>query len=263
MKMRKTSVLFLAAILLSSCGAKLKKDIADEADLRVKDPHSYSDPTQAVVTHLELDMKVDFQTRKLSGVATWDYLATDSALFIHFDTHNLNIEAVYNEMNGPIAFDLGPNDKVLGQPLKIGIGGHPKQINIKFSTTDSSDALQWLEPSQTGGKKMPFLYTQSEPILGRSWLPCQDSPGVRFTYKAKITTGPGYLAVMSAQKNPTEKTSDGVYEFEQPNAIPSYLMALAVGDLAFKSTGPRTGVYAEPGVVDKAAWEFEETEKMI
>jgi leukotriene-A4 hydrolase len=264
MKMRKTSVLiYLAAIVLSSCGSKLKKDIADEADLRVKDPHSYADPTQAVVTHLDLDMKVDFANRKLTGVATWDYLATDSALFIHFDTHNLNIEAVYNEMNGPIAFDMGPQDDIMGQSLKIGIGGHPKKINIKFSTTDSSDALQWLDPSQTAGKKSPFLYTQSEPILGRSWLPCQDSPGIRFTYKAKITTAPGYLAVMSAKKNPTEKSADGVYEFEQPNPIPSYLMALAVGDLSFKSTGPRTGVYAEPSTVDKAAWEFEETEKMI
>jgi leukotriene-A4 hydrolase len=266
MKMRKVTILLapLAAIFVFSCGgSKLKKDIAEEADLRVKDPHSYADPTQAVVTHLDLEMAVDFEHKKLTGVATWDYIATDSALFIHFDTHNLNIEAVYNEMNGPIAFDLGPQDEVLGQSLKIGIGGHPKQINIKFSTTDSSDALQWLAPSQTAGKKSPFLYTQSEPILGRSWLPCQDSPGIRFTYKAKITTAPGYLAVMSAQKNPKEKTADGVYEFEQPNPIPSYLMALAVGDLEFKSTGPRTGVYAEPVTVEKAAWEFEETENMI
>jgi len=263
MKMRKTGLFLLAAIVLSSCGSKLKKDIADEADLRVKDPHSYADPTQAVLTHLDLDMKVDFQTRKLTGIATWDYMATDSAKFIILDARNLAIEAIYNEMNVPIAYDLGANNPVMGQELKIGIDGHPKKINIKFSTTDSSDALQWLDPSQTAGKKSPFLYTQSEPILGRSWLPCQDSPGIRFTYNAKITTGPGYMAVMSAKKNPTAKNEEGVYTFEQPNAIPSYLMALAVGDLSFKETGPRTGVYAEPVSLEKAAWEFEETEKMI
>ena len=166
-------------------------------------------------------------------------------------------------MNGPIAYELGPYDPVLGQSMKVGIGGHPKQINIKYSTTDSSYALQWLTPEQTAGKQTPFLYTQSEPILGRSWIPCQDSPGIRFTYKSKVKAGPGYLAVMSAQKNPVDKSTNGEYTFEQPNPIPSYLMALAVGDIAFQPTGERTGVYAEPVTLEKAAWEFDETEKMI
>ncbi len=251
-------------VLLMACGgSKLKKDITDDVDLRVKDPHSCAEPAQAAVTHLNLELEVDFTSRKLCGTATWDYVAADSASFIYFDVRNLQIEAVFNEMNGPIAYELGPNDPILGQTMKVGIGGHPKQINIKYCTTDSSYALQWLEPSQTAGKKSPFLYTQSEPILGRSWIPCQDSPGIRFTYNAKITTPPGYMAIMSAKKNPTEKSEKGVYEFEQPNPIPSYLMALAVGDLGFKSTGPRTGVYAEPSTLEKAAWEFEETENMI
>lgn len=264
MKMtKKINVLFFAAIgMMFACGgSKVKKD--SDADLRVKDPHSYADPEQAVVTNLYLELEVDFANRKLNGTATWDYVSSDSAQFIYFDTHNLKIESVYNEMNGPIAYDLGPYDPVLGQSMKVGIGGHPKQINIKYSTTDSSYALQWLTPEQTAGKKSPFLYTQSEPILGRSWIPCQDSPGVRFTYKAKVKTGPGYLAVMSAQKNPLDKTTDGEYEFEQPNPIPSYLMALAVGDLEFQPTGVRTGIYAEPVTLEKAAWEFEETESMI
>lgn len=265
MKMTKMNVLFYAAIgMMFACGgSKVKKDITDDADLRVKDPHSCADPTQAAVTNLSLELDVDFQNRKLCGTATWDYVATDSAKFIYFDVLNLKIEAVYNEMNGPIAYDLGPYDPILGQTMKVGIGGHPKQINIKYCTTDSSHALQWLEPSQTAGKKVPFLYTQSEPILGRSWIPCQDSPGIRFTYKAKVKTDPAHMAVMSAKKNPVKRSEDGIYEFEQPNPIPSYLMALAVGDLDFKSTGPRTGVYAEPVTLEKAAWEFAETEQMI
>jgi leukotriene-A4 hydrolase len=258
-------LVYPAILLMFACGgsSKLKKDITDDADLRVKDPHSCADPTQAAVTNLSLALDVDFENKKLCGTATWDYVAADSAAFIYFDVMNLKIEAVYNEMNGPIAYDLGPYDPILGQTMKVGIGGHPKQINIKYCTTDSSHALQWLEPSQTAGKKSPFLYTQSEPILARSWIPCQDSPGIRFTYKAKVKTDLAHMAVMSAKKNPTQKSETGVYEFEQPNPIPSYLMALAVGDLGFKSTGTRTGVYAEPVTLEKAAWEFEETEKMI
>jgi len=253
-------------LVLFSCigGSKVTKETSPEDELRVKDPHSYSDPAKAVVTHLDLQLDVDFEKNKLLGTATWDYTtASDSALFIYFDTKNLNIEAVYNEMNGSLAYELGPDDPALGRFMKVGIGGHPKKINIKFSTTDSSDALQWLTPDQTAGKKYPFLYTQSEPILARSWIPCQDSPGIRFTYSATVKTPAGYIALMSAKDNPTEKNAEGVYQFEQPNPIPAYLMALAVGDISFKSTGARTGVYAEPVTLEKAAWEFAETEKMI
>ncbi len=122
--------------------------------------------------------------------------------------------------------------------------------------------MQWLDPARTGGKRHPFLFTQSEAIQGRTWIPLQDSPGVRVTYDATIRVPEGLTSVMSAERLP-DSTDPAVTRFRMRQPIPSYLIALAVGDLAFKPLGSRTGVWAEPSVVDKAAYEFADTEKMV
>jgi leukotriene-A4 hydrolase len=105
-----------------------------------------------------------------------------------------------------------------------------------------------LNPQQTADKKKPFVFSQGESIWSRTWIPCQDSPGIRFTYNAKVTVPKDLLAVMSAV-NPQKKNDTGVYTFKQDKAIPSYLMAIAVGDIGFKSIDNRTGVYAEPSLI--------------
>jgi len=150
----------------------------------------------------------------------------------------------------------------MGRPLAIDILPETEYVEVSYSTQPQAAALQWLEPAQTAGKKNPFLFTQSQAILARTWIPCQDTPGVRMTYHARIKAPTDLMAVMSAE-NPTARRPDGIYEFEMPQAVPSYLMALTVGDLEFRAISPRAGVYAEPSVVEKAAWEFADTEKMM
>lgn len=265
MKNGSLGIALVIILILGACdNTQIYRNRTTETEFtHVDDPHSFSNPNEAVVTHLSLSLSVDFENQVLSGIAEWDYLATDSAMAIYFDVSHLKVLAVRDELNGSLPYELGPPDPYLGQYLKVSIAGHPQRIKIKYATTDSSDALQWLTPSQTAGKRSPYLYTQSQPILCRSWIPCQDSPGIRFTYNAKIHAPKGFMAVMSAI-NPTEKHPDADwYTFKQPNPIPSYLMALAVGDIEYKPTGPRTGVYAEPIMLDTAAWEFGDLEKML
>jgi hypothetical protein len=137
-----------------------------------------------------------------------------------------------------------------------------ESIQIDYQTQPTATALQWLTPKQTAGRKKAFLYTHSEPIGARSWIPLQDTPQVRVTYKALVHTDSSVRAVMSAENDPKAKRN-GEYSFVMPQAIPSYLIALAVGDLEFKETGPRTGVYAEKSMVKAAAAEFADTEALM
>lgn len=229
----------------------------------ITDVHSFSKPSEAVVKHLDLNVQVDFDRKVLTGKALWKIENTSGTDTITFDTKGLNITKVsLSDTAVNAGFSLGAEDKYLGRPLKVAIEEDTKEVTIWYSTTPDAAALQWLTPEQTAGKEHPFLFSQSQAILARTWIPCQDSPGIRFTYNAEVTVPRDLLPIMSAQ-NPVAKNESGQYSFKQPKAIPAYLMALAVGDLEFKAIDNRTGVYAEPVSLGAASYEFADMGKMI
>ena len=229
----------------------------------VKDEHSFSKPNDAVAKHLDLDINVDFETQTISGKASWTIDNTSKGNEIIFDENTLNITKItLGDDEKETKFSLGTEVEFHGKPLHIQIEPKTTKVNIYYSTTKDAVALQWLKPEQTADKKKPFLFAQGETIWSRTWIPCQDSPGIRYTYNAKVTVRKDLMAVMSAT-NPQRKNTTGIYYFKQDKAIPSYLMAIAVGDLGFKSIDKRTGVYAEQSVLEKAAFEFSELGKMV
>jgi len=231
-----------------------------------KDFHSFSDPHYVRVRHLALSLDVRFADQSLHGVATLILEKTDPSQPLILDTKDLGIVNVEMSVNGlvysPAHFALGPNHPILGQPLKIQLPEAAQWVRIEYFTARGAIGLQWLAPEQTAGKNRPFMFTQSQSIYARSWIPLQDTPQVRFTYQAQVKTPSDLLAVMSAGNNP-QALGDGNYEFEMPQPIPSYLVALAVGELGFQALGRRTGVYSEPSMLDKAANEFADTEDMM
>ena len=226
------------------------------------DPHSFSKPSEAVVTHLKWTANVDFSKQVIHATASWMIKKTPDADIILLDTKGLNITKVTLNDGTPAEFRLADPDSLLGRALAVLIRPDTRQINIEYETSPEGEALQWLTPAQTAGKKQPFLFSQSQAILARSWVPCQDSPRVRFTYEADVTVPVELLALMSAS-NPQEKNSTGRYHFEMKQPISSYLLALAVGDVVFEPISARSGVYAEGVIADTAAWEFADLEKMI
>ncbi|MBX7205451.1 MAG: M1 family metallopeptidase [Bacteroidia bacterium] len=231
-------------------------------NLLTGDPHSFLQTNGATVKHLELALEVNFVEQTLNGWAEWTLNPNKSDTLI-LDTRDLKINAVYlNNNSGPATFSMGKNDPVLGQALIIPINRHTQKVKIIYKTSAHAAALQWLKPSQTKGKQLPFLYTQSQAILARSWIPCMDSPGIKFTYNAKIKVPANLMALMSAE-NDTILHSNGVYHFSMPYPIPSYLMALTVGNLQYKSLGKNCGVYSEPETIKEAAFEFTDMEKMV
>jgi leukotriene-A4 hydrolase len=228
-----------------------------------QDVHSYAKPAEAVAKHLDLNLAIDFDKKTLTGTAAYDIENLAETAEIIFDTRGLEIKQVYlDDTNEITSFYLGKNDAFLGKPLHIAIKPGTKRVTIEYKTTSDAAALQWLNPQQTAGKKHPFLFTQSQAILARTWIPVQDSPGVRFTYKATVKVPKELLAVMSAD-NPQQKNDTGIYSFEMRQPIPSYLMALAVGDLVFEPIGKQTGIYAEPVTIKAATYEFAELDKML
>ncbi|SCX80358.1 Aminopeptidase N [Flavobacterium anhuiense] len=248
--------LFLTAI---ACQKKEKT----EKTAAVTDEHSYSKPELAVAKHLDLDIKVDFDTQTISGKASWTIDNISKGNEIIFDENTLNITKVtLGDEEKETKFELGKDTEFHGKPLHITIEPNTTKVNIYYNTTKDGVALQWLKPEQTADKKKPFVFSQGESVWSRTWIPCQDSPGVRFTYNAKVTVPKDLLAVMSAV-NPQKKNDTGVYTFKQDKAIPSYLMAIAVGDIEFQAIDKRTGVYAEPSVLKSAAYEFAELGKMV
>ena len=258
--------IFLLTLFLTALACQKKENTTKEADKGtaiIKDEHTFSKPDLAVVKHLDLDIKVDFETQTISGKASWQIDNISKGNEIIFDENTLNITKVtLGDDEKETKFELGPEVEFHGKPLHITIEPNTTKVNIYYSTTKDAVALQWLNPQQTADKKKPFLFSQGESIWSRTWIPCQDSPGIRFTYNAKVTVPKDLLAVMSAV-NPQKKNDTGVYTFKQDKAIPSYLMAIAVGDIEFQSIDNRTGVYAEPSVLKKAAWEFAELGKMV
>ncbi len=250
----------LPVVFLMSCAHKHSKP-AMPAVATQRDAHTLSNADSIQVNHLFLDATVDFDKKMIVGSASWDVKNPLKLHDLRLDTYDLSIDSV--RVDGKlVAFRLDQLVKFLGTALHIPITEHTTAVAIYYKTGHHATALQWLDPTQTHDKKHPFLYTQSESIYARSWIPCPDGPGIRFTYDARVRVPRGLLALMSAE-NPTTTNDSSVYTFRMDKPIPAYLMALAVGDITFQPIDSRTGVYAEPGMVAKARYEFDDVGKMV
>lgn len=232
-----------------------------------KDVWTHAEPQVARVTHIDLDLDVSFESKMLSGTATLDVLAAKGAKEIVLDVDDLAIESVTCRKGKPLAFTVGPREAETGSALTVQLDGNDR-IVIRYHTKPGASALQWLPPELTAGKKLPYLFSQGQPINNRSWIPTQDSPGIRQTWSATLTVPDGFIAVMSGERLDGDKGElvphyRRRFRFRMDKPVPPYLIAFAVGDLAFKATGPRSGVWTEPAMLDAAAYEVGDVEKMI
>jgi len=259
---------FLISLISTILSCSEKKEVEDKVvparpNNRV-DLHSHANLDEVKTKHLHLDLDVNFENNTIYGIARHSIeqlKETDSAIF---DIKYLDIQKVTvgKEKEKETDYVIGQHDPILGAPLLVAIDSSVQFINIYYKTTDKTEALDWLAPELTEGKKYPFMYSQGQAVLTRSWIPLQDSPSNRITYSANVKVPNEFLAVMSAN-NPIEKNEKGEYHFEMKQPIPSYLIAIAIGNLEYKSLGENCGIYAEPELIEAAAHEFEDLAKMI
>lgn len=260
----------LAALMTTTAPAALAQQAKPAPILttpEAKDVWTHAQPEVARVTHVGLDLTADFQRKTMRGTAALDILAAKGAKQIVLDVDDLAIASVADAAGKPLPYTVGQDDPELGQALTIQLNG-ARRIVIRYETKPGATALQWLPPQLTAGKAKPYLFSQGQPINNRSWIPSQDSPGIRQTWDARITVPADLVAVMSGERIDGAKGQPAPggmhsFRFRMDKPVPPYLIAMAVGDLAFKATGPRSGVWTEPSQLDAAAYEVGDVEKMI
>jgi leukotriene-A4 hydrolase len=231
----------------------------------ISDVHSYAQIDHVATSHLHLAVTIDFATSQVHGSARYDLVRHSAATEIYLDTRELTISKAEIAIQGDwqeTSYSLAEAHPALGQKLTVQIGDSADQVRIHYASAPTASGLQWLTPEQTAGKQQPFMFSQSQAIHARSWIPIQDTPALRLTYSAEVTTREGLLVVMSAD-NPLGDERPGRYQFNMPQAIPPYLIAIAAGDLAIKAINPQVAIFAEHYIVDAAAWEFADTPRMI
>ena len=261
-----------AALFLASCETRQAAPAGGTAEVApildtpdAVDVHSFAKPLEARVTHVSLELGIDFQAKRIGGTATLDIDRKPDAREIILDDKGLGIQSVSDGAGQPLQWKVGAADESLGAPLSIGLRPDTRRIIIHYQSAADSDALQWLTPEQTAGKKHPYLFSQGESILNRSWIPTQDSPGIRQSWEAKISVDKPLTVVMSAPRaaEPVDAGDKRTFSFRMDHPVAPYLIAIAAGDLAFRELGPRTGVWTEPVMLDRAAAELADTEKMV
>src|SRR5688572_32359517 len=110
MTIRFTGFLMLL-IMLSRCGTKTPQETTSMA----KDPHSFSKPSEASVTHLSWKATVNFETKKIAAVASWKIKTNGDADIVLLDTKGLNISKVTLDNGQPTEFKLADEDPILGR----------------------------------------------------------------------------------------------------------------------------------------------------
>jgi leukotriene-A4 hydrolase len=230
-----------------------------------RDPHSYYDDSEPKISSFDLELKVDFEKERLSGKIKL-FFESEVSGRIHLDSRDLAVKKAEFEDGLALNFKIHAKDQVLGNLLEIDVPAPTRTIVIEYETSENATALQWLKPSQTKGKVSPFMFSQCQPHHARSIIPVQDSPAVRVTYTASITVPASLTAVMaagSAGVNEETGKDERTFLFKMPQPIPPYLFAFAAGRIASKEIGPRSRIWSEPEILEKAAYEFAEIENMI
>ena len=231
------------------------------------DTMTYAQPQEARVTHVAIDLALDFEAKRVGGTADLRVLADPGEDELVLDSNGLQISRITDGAGRELSYGIGETveEGGKGAPLTIQLDG-ARNVTIQYMAPADAAALQWLTPEQTAGGEYPYLFSQGQAILNRTWIPTQDSPGIRQTWEARITAPKPLDVVMSGvRQGEPEDLGNGrrAFRFVMDKPVPPYLIAIAAGDIDFRAIGPRSGVWAEPSVLERAYNEVADTEEMI
>jgi aminopeptidase N len=234
------------------------------------DQFSFAQPAQVTTRHLALDLTLDFEHRQLRGTARLDIENLTGTRTLILDTKALQIDRVTLDSGTTATWHFGEGN-AWGQPLEIDVEPDTHSVTIDYRTASAAEGIPsdlgvglfWCAAGETIGGKQAAVFSQNEPVGARAWMPVQDTPSVRSTFEATLHVPRGLLALMTAKNNPRVANDTGVYSFDMPYPIPSYLMGLAAGRWEYHAFDQRTGVYAEPEMLEAAAWDLQDLPEML
>jgi leukotriene-A4 hydrolase len=227
----------------------------------MRDIHSRAEPTAVRSRHLQLELTLDFEAHVARGRVTHLLDRPDPAAPLRLDQHGVVVRRVTDQTGAELTHrEIAPGDDLLGAGLEVDLASDTNAVTVEYETQPTAESMQWLAPEQTNGGTQPFLFTQGQAILTRTWIPVQDSPAVRTTWEARVTAPKPLTVLMSADV----RGRDGdAFTFAMTKPVPSYLIALACGDLVARDVSARCAVHAEPSTIELAANEFADMERMV
>ena len=114
------------------------------------DPHSYTDENQPKVVVLDWNARLDFTERRIFAEATLTFEnKTSGPTTLDLDTRDLTVENVRDDSGASLRFFLHPTDPILGSRLEVALSSPTQTVRIRYQTSPSASALQWLAPAQT------------------------------------------------------------------------------------------------------------------
>ena len=241
-----------------------------------RDPNTLSNYNAWKTKHTTANYEIDFDNKRLHGRVTLTLQKLADERKIVLDTSYLDVSAV-TIAGKKVDWELAAKrTEPYGSPLTISLNeehvasASQLSVDIQVSTTKDCTALQWMTPAQTSNKKQPYMFSQCQAIHARSLLPCQDTPDVKSTYTFNLRSPlPVVASGLPTGAKDFKAGKDGesgtlLYSFHQEVPMPSYLFAIASGDLASASIGPRSTVWTGPEELTDCQWEFEaDTEAYI
>lgn len=233
-------------------------------NMATRDPSTLSNYDAWRTQHTTANFKINFEDKRLQGSVNL-YLQSQTdreSNEIILDSRFLDISSVtIDDVESP--WELKPYSAPLGAPLHIYIPegaakGVIVNLGIHLKTTKDCTALQWLTPGQTSNRRYPYMFSQCQAINARSIFPCQDTPDVKSTFTFNITSQlPVVASGVPVGDHDSTPGLDKLYKFEQKVPIPSYLFAVASGDIETAPIGPRSVVATGPNELAACKWELE------
>ncbi len=205
------------------------------------------------VQSYDVRLRYDQETRLIDGAVTVSAMTIGSVDRLVLDAKGLDVEAVTVDAVTS-DFALVGDELVITLPADV-----PAAAPVAIDVTYSAEAASMSSPDQDEGwfATSQGSYVINEPDGARTWLPSNDHPSDKATWRFELTVPTGTTAVANGALVDERSRPDGdTFVWEQLQPMATYLVQILTGDYEVLDRGVVGGV----AIVDVAL--AEDVERM-